>query len=208
MKVYGHPLSSCTRKVLVVLAEKNTEPELFTVNLFEGAHKSREHLERHPFGVIPALDDDGFVLFESRAIIRYLDARLPGLSLTPTSLRDRARMEQWLSVDQSYVAPHTSALAVQRILRKHQGLEPDRALVEAAENGLARAFGIIDDALAESPYLAGECFSLADASLMPYVASLPMIGCAGLVAGLGHLAAWWEKTRARSSWARTEAVAA
>src|SRR4051812_31442136 len=109
MKLFGHPLSSCTRKVLVTLAEKETDVDLTTIDLFTGAHKQPDHLARHPFGMIPVLDDDGFVLLESRAIIRYLDARLPGVPLTPRAPKEVARMDQWLSVDQSYVAPHTRA---------------------------------------------------------------------------------------------------
>src|SRR3979411_2371133 len=115
MKVHGHPQSSCTRKVLVTLAEKGRRADLVVVDLFAHAQKSATHLARHPFGVIPVLeDDDGFVLYESRAIIRPLDATLDGPSLTPREARERARMDQWLSVDQSYVGPHTRALAIER----------------------------------------------------------------------------------------------
>src|SRR4051794_32297276 len=124
MKLYGHPLSSCTRKVLVTLAEKrHNDAQLLSVDLFSGAHKKEGYLARHPFGVVPVLDEDGFVLLESRAIVRYLDARLDGPPLTPTSLKERARMDQWLSVDQAYVAPHTRSLAIERIVRKHEGLD-------------------------------------------------------------------------------------
>src|ERR1043166_1074933 len=106
MKLYGHPLSSCTRKVRLTAAEKNAPLDLVPVDLFSGEHKQPAHLARHPFGVVPVLDDDGFLLYESRAIVRYLDARFAGPSLVPAEPRDRARMDQWLSVDQSYVAPH------------------------------------------------------------------------------------------------------
>ena len=85
-------------------------------------------------------------------------------------------MNQWLSVDQSYVAPHTRALAVERILKKHNGQDADARIVADAELALVRAFTTIDRALAGSAYLAGESVSLADISLAPYVASLPMLG--------------------------------
>src|SRR5262245_3509600 len=119
MKILGHPLSSCTRKVLMTAAEKAARLEVIPVDLFTGEHKQPAHLAHHPFGVVPVLDDDGFVLYESRAIVRYLDGKLPGAALTPATLHARARMDQWLSVDQAYVAPHVRALAVQRIVRKH-----------------------------------------------------------------------------------------
>ena len=207
MKIYGHPLSSCTRKVLVTLAEKGEDAEFFPVDLFSGEHQTTSHLARHPFGVVPVLDDDGFVLLESRAIIRYLDERFAGPSLTPIERRDVARMNQWLSVDQSYIAPHTRALAVERIVKKHAGLPPDGALTQAAEEGLTRSFAVVDRTLRESAFLAGPSFSLADISLMPYVASVPMLGAEHLLQGLDGLNAWWNRVRDRASWKRVLARA-
>lgn len=200
MKVYGHPLSSCTRKVFITLAEKGHKAELTTVDLFVAEQKASAHLARHPFGVVPVLDDDGFVLYESRAIIRYLDDKLGGTPLVPKAPRDIARMNQWLSVDQSYIGPHTRALAIERIVKKHEGQAPDPAAERVAEGTLASTFAVLDRALEGATYLAGETFSLADISLMPYVASLPMIGAEHTMAGLRHLGEWWSRARERASW--------
>jgi glutathione S-transferase len=200
MKLYGHPLSSCSRKALMVAAEKSAQLALIPVDLFTGEHKAAAHLARHPFGVVPVLDDDGFVLYESRAIIRYLDQRLAGPQLVPQGLRERARMDQWLSVDQSYVAPHTRTLAVQRILRRHEGLPVDAAAVADAERALATAFATIDRALSSDRYLAGDSFSLADVSLMPYVAGLAMLEAAHVTGDLRHVARWWAEVSARPAW--------
>jgi glutathione S-transferase len=206
MKLYGHPLSSCTRKALTVAAEKAATLELILVDVMAGEHKQPAYLARHPFGVVPVLDDDGFVMFESRAIIRYLDIRLPGGSLVPASPRARARMDQWLSVDQSYVAPHVRTLAINRILRKHQGLPMDEAAMTEAERGLRDAFATIDRALASDRYLAGDMFSLADISLMPYVAGLTMVEAPHVIGGLRELSRWWEQVSARESWRRATAT--
>jgi glutathione S-transferase len=205
MKLFGHPLSSCTRKVLVTLAEKGATAELSPVDLFVAEHKTQAHLARHPFGVVPVLDDDGFVLYESRAILRYLDDKLGGVSLTPRASRDRARMDQWLSVDQSYVAPHTRTLAVERILKKHEGKDPNPEAERAAEGALGSALAVIDRALDGRDYLAGDAFSLADISLMPYVASLPMLHAEHLAAGLPRLGSWWGRISARASWTKATA---
>lgn len=202
MKVYGHPLSNCTRKVLVTLAEKGSEPELVPVDLFAGEHKAAAHLARHPFGVIPVLDDDGFVLFESRAIIRYLDARCEGPRLTPQSVREVARMDQWLSVDQSYIAPHVGTLVRERIVKPHAGQPADPAAERAAEAALASALGIVDQELGKHAYLSGEAFTLADISLMPYVASLGTLRAEHLLADLPRLQRWWHAVRQRPSWLR------
>jgi glutathione S-transferase len=206
MKVYGHPLSSCTRKVVMTAAEKATSIEVIAVDVLGGEHKRPAFLARHPFGVIPVLDDDGFVLFESRAIIRYLDARLPGASLVPASPQGRARMDQWLSVDQSYVAPPMQALVAQRIVRKHQGEPVDPAAVHDAERRLGDALAAIDRALAGDRYLAGEVFSLADISLAPYIAALAMVDAAHLRSELRQLDRWWDAVSSRASWQRAIAA--
>ena len=200
MKVYGHPLSSCTRKVLITAAEKAAAIDVVPVDLLGGEHKRPAYLALHPFGVIPVLDDDGYVVFESRAIIRYLDARLPGTSLVPGAPRARARMDQWLSVDQSYVAPHLQVLVGQRIVRKHQGQPIDAVAAHTAESALGDSLAVIDRALAGDAYLAGDAFSLADVSLMPYIAALAMVEASHLRGDLRHLNRWWDAVSARASW--------
>ncbi|HEY4180941.1 MAG TPA: glutathione binding-like protein [Kofleriaceae bacterium] len=200
MKLYGHPLSSCTRKALLVAAEKQTTLDFALVDLFVGAHHAPEYLARHPFGVIPMLEDGDFTLYESRAIAKYLDAVLPGPSLIPTAPRARARMEQWLSCDASYVAPHTRALAHQLIVRPHMGQSSDAAAIHAGQEAVARAFGVFDKHLASSTYLVDDALSLADVSLAPYVASLAMLNATHLLETTPHLRRWWQTVSARAGW--------
>jgi glutathione S-transferase len=166
-----------------------------SVDLFEGEQKSAPHLARHPFGVVPVLEDGDFVLFESRAIMRYL----AGPAFVPVDRRLRARMDQWMSVDQAYVAPHTRALASERIVKKHAGRAPDASVMAASEDALGRAFRVLDAELGKTPYLAGDSISLADISLVPYVASTKMIEAERLLDGLPNLARWFETMRARDS---------
>jgi glutathione S-transferase len=97
------------------------------------------------------------------------------------------------------VAPYTRALAVERIVKKHDGKEQDAAVAEAAERALAKAFEVVDRALASSQWLAGDAFTLADISLAPYIASLPMIGAQHTRAGLSNLDAWWKRVESRAS---------
>ena len=200
MKIYGHPLSSCTRKALIVAHEKAAPLELVMVDLLAGEHKQPAHLARHPFGVIPVLDDDGFTLLESRAIIRYLDARLAGPSLVPDDLQARARMDQALSIDQAYVSPRMSALVGQLIVRPHLGHAPDAEIVAAEQRELGKALAAIDRNLAGARYLAGDAFSLADVSLMPYLAAVQLIRAQALLDDLRHLQRWWAEVSARPSW--------
>jgi glutathione S-transferase len=85
LTLYGFPFSTCTQRVLAVLLEKDLPYELVEVNLFKGDQKSEAHLARQPFGKIPVLEDDGFFVFESRAISKYLAKKFAtkGTNLIP-----------------------------------------------------------------------------------------------------------------------------
>jgi len=78
MKIFGHPASTCTRKVLMTLNETKTPFELVLVDFAKGEHKQPAHLARQPFGQVPALEDDRFELYESRAMSRYIDGKAGG----------------------------------------------------------------------------------------------------------------------------------
>jgi len=203
MKIFGHPLSSCTRKVLVLLAEKQSRADFVLVDLMKGEHKQPAHLARHPMGVIPVVEDDGVTVFESRAILRYLDARIPGVKLTPETLAGKAAMDEWLSIDQSYVAPHIQEFVRQKIIMPAMGQKPSEQAINGAREGLTKAFAAIESRLAGRDYLAGESFSLADISLMPYVGALPHFGETALVERSPALSGWWRRMESRPSWRTT-----
>lgn len=201
MKVYGHPMSTCTRKVLTVLAEKGHEAQLVLVDLLKGEHKQPAHMGRHPFGVIPVLEEaDGFSLYESRAISRYLDKTLSGPALTPAEPRALGLMEQFISVEHSYFSPVAMKIARENIIKKLHGAPPDQAIVDQARADMSKPFEVLDAALSQRPFLAGDSFSLADVMYMPYLEVLGMAGSSDLIARHKHVAAWWERIRGRPSW--------
>src|ERR1700679_2222052 len=99
MKIYGNPMSTCTRRVLMTLAEKQATYDLVVLDFAKGEHKQPANVARQPFGQMPSLEDNNFTLFESRAIMRYIDETVPGQSLTPKDPKQRALAEQWISVE-------------------------------------------------------------------------------------------------------------
>jgi glutathione S-transferase len=199
MKVYGHPASTCTRKVLCLLAEKGVSAEFVMVDIFKGAAKSEEHLARQPFGVVPALDDDGFVLYESRAILRYLDAKLPGASLTPANLQDRGRMEQWIGVEQSYFSPPAMKAILEVFFAPMKGTTPDPEVIAKGKVEAAKALDVIERALAGKEYLAG-AFSLADICYAPYLQYLFDTNAGEIIAERPNVSAWATRVLERPSW--------
>jgi glutathione S-transferase len=200
MKIYGHPWSINTRKTLMTLAEKQHEARLLLVMIPKGEQKTSEHLAVHPFGKVPVLDDDGFVLYETRAINRYLDHKLGGTVLTPPTLREIARLDQFINVADSYFIPFAHPLIVEVLFRRFLGGEQNLQAIEAGRRGMQAALDVIDEALAKRPYLAGESFSLADVHWMPYLEYLCQIGEDEPIRRRPHVAAWWERISSRPTW--------
>jgi glutathione S-transferase len=200
MKLHGHPMSTCTRKVLTTLAEKGHQAEFVMVDLTQGQQKSPQYMAKHPFGVVPFFEDDGFSMYESRAIIRYLDAKLPGTKLTPSDLPSLGRMEQWLSVEQSYFTPGCMAIVMETFFKPMRGGTPDMDKVMKGRDEAARALDIVDRAMMTQAHLAGDSFSLADISWLPYLQYLALTPHGSLITERPHVKAWWQRISTRPSW--------
>jgi glutathione S-transferase len=195
MKIYGDPLSTNTRKVLTTLAELELPHELVHVDFAQGEHKHAAHLERQPFGQMPALDDDGFVLYETHAMCRYLDARAGG-RLLPSDLKSRALVDQWMSVESANFSAHAMKFVYHYLLR----VEQDSDVLARATAGLEHALGILAKELTAKPYLAGQSFTLADICYMPYFEYVLLTPAREHFAKHPSLMAWWSKVHDRPSW--------
>jgi glutathione S-transferase len=202
MKVYGHPWSINTRKTLMTLAEKGREAELVTVVIPKGEQKLPAHLALHPFAKVPVLEDDGFVLYETSAINRYLDRTLGGVPLTPAGPREAARLDQWINVADAYFIPHVMPLIVESLFRRYLGGAQDRGAIEAGRAGMQGALDVADRWLGEHACFAGEGFSLADIHWMPYVEYLQQIGEGEAIERRPQLRRWWQAVSGRPSWQR------
>ena len=206
--LYGMAGSTCTSKVLATLEEKNLAYTVEVVNLMKGEHKGPEHLARQPFGVIPAMTLDGFTMYESGAIIRYLDRRFPEVPLAPADHKGQAMMEQFMAVEYGYLgAPHGQIL-YQRILNPMRGQPVDASAIEKAREALARVFGVLAQRLASQPYLAGDTFSLADLVYLPALGTLNRSGDSDLIAANAAVATWAERISTRPSWVKVKAMSA
>lgn len=195
IRLFGSPLSTCTRKVLTALLETDTAYELNVIDFAKREHKQEPHLSRQPFGQIPAIDDDGFNLFESRAICRYISAKAGG-QLTPATLPARATMEQWISVEQSNFSPHAMKFVYHYVFKRPQ--EP--AVLENAEAALEMAFSALSKPLAAQPFLVGDQFTIADIGYMPYLEHFASTPVQQKLERFPHLVAWWGRLRERESW--------
>jgi glutathione S-transferase len=200
MKIFGHSMSTCTRKVLTTLAEKQAKFELVTVDLATAGQKQPDFLVRQPFGQIPVLEDGDFRLYESRAIARYLDETLPGQALTPKEPKGRATMEQWISIETSNFTPYAMAYIYQYVFGPRRGQVPDAAKVADARPKLEKSLTVMDVQLARGPHLLGDQFTLADIFFMPYFAYAMETPAKELFDAKSNVTAWWKRVSERASW--------
>jgi len=199
MKVFGNPDSACTKTALMVLREVGQTADFETIDLATGAHKSPSHLERHPFGRVPVLEDDGFVLYEVRAIARYLATKYPSAGLIPTDQKDQALMDQWMSVDACYFTPAAYDVVVQIVFMPMFGGETDQAIVDDAKARVMEVYGAMETQLKKTPYLVGDDVTLADICFVQYTESLVQALGAEIFADLPYVKVWRETMLARPS---------
>jgi glutathione S-transferase len=194
MKLYGNLNAPTTRMIQVTLAEKQHQADFVPIDFAKRDQKWADQPVKHPFGVTPMLEDDGFLIYEARAILRYLDKRLGGPRLTPEDTRAFGRMEQFIGVEMSYLSPNAMTLVYARM----RPTEP--AALDLAKEKLKAPLDVANEALGQGEFLAGETFTLADIVWMPYVNYLLERGAAELVTSRPNVDAWWKRISARPSW--------
>jgi len=202
--VYSVPGSPFGRAVLATLEEKAASYRLLPV--VPGTFRSPEHLARHPFGRVPVLEHDGFGLYESQAILRYLDRVLPTPALTPGDSRAAARMDQVMNVNDWYLFQGVAnVIGFQRVVGPRlMGLKPDEAAIDAAMPKAHTVFTELARLLGEQPYFAGDAVSLADLLIAPQLAFLTQTPeWSVLGAPHANIVAWLARMEARPSFQAT-----
>lgn len=205
--LYGAPYSVYVRAARLALAEKGVVYELVLVDIF-AAEVPAWYSALHPFGRIPAFEHDGFRLYETGAILRYVDETFEGPALMPplADPRGRARVNQIGGVIDAYLyRPLIWDLYVERCDAPAEGRASDEAKVAAAIPRVAACFAALA-ALAqeEGPFLLGAQLTLADLHLAPMISlGLRATEVPPLLAAQPKLARWWRTMRDRPSLAAT-----
>jgi len=198
--VHSIPGSPFGRAVMATLEEKGARYRLTPV--MPGSMKTPQHLALHPFGRIPVLEYDGFRLYETQAILRYLDRLLQEPALTPAEPKRAARMDQVLNVCDWYLFQGCgSVIGFQRVVGpKLMGLKPDEAAIEAAMPRARAVFAELARLLDNQPFFAGEALSLADLHVMPQIDFFTLTPeWAELGAPYPNLVEWLKRMQARPS---------
>jgi len=211
--IHSIPGSPFGRAVLVALEEKGAPYRLKPVAPV--AMRSPEYLACHPFGRVPYLEHGGFALYETAAIVRYLDRVLPEPNLSPANPQAAARMDQLMNVNDWYLFQGVSnVIAFQRIVRPRlMGLDPDEEAIAAAMPKARVVFDELSRLLGDQPYFVGESITLADVILAPqldFFAATPE--WQALTAHSPNIRQWLDGMNARPSmrattWERVAAMA-
>jgi glutathione S-transferase len=197
MKIYGFPLSPFVRKVLVTLAEKNLDYELVLTN---PQQPNEEFTACSPFNKIPAMDDNGFKLADSTAIVTYLDANYPGTRLIPEDAKARGRAIWFEEVADTVFVPAGAPIVVNRFLRPQIfGTEGDEEAAKAGEEAIKRPLGYLEQALAGDGWFDGE-FSIGDLAVASTFKTLSYAGYTLDAAAYPKLAAWYARVGERPAW--------
>jgi glutathione S-transferase len=157
-----------------------------------------------PFGKIPVMRHEDFELFESTAIIEYVDAVFPGPRLYPQDPRAAALIRQWASAVVSNIFPALGGYMQASAFPKGPEGKPDPGVISTHLPGVRAAIATLDRAVADG-YLAGRAFSVADMYLMPMLAYLRIFPeSAAARAQSPALSRYYEQHAARPSFRTTE----
>jgi glutathione S-transferase len=203
--VFGAAYSVYVRIVRLVLAEKRVAYRLHEVDVFARGGPPPEHLARQPFGRIPAFEHEGFALYETTAIARYIDEAFDGPPLQPEAPRPRARMNQIVAMlDGHGYRPLVWDLYMERVDAPRSGRVPDEARIATGAAQAGRCLDELVRLMGEQEYLAGDALTLADLHAAPMLAyALAAREGAALVQARPALARWWQRIASRSSMAAT-----
>ena len=201
LKLHYHPFSTFSRRVRIALVEKNIACELVEVDMMAGAHRGEAYRALKPYGRVPTLVEDGFVLYESTAILEYLEATHPQPPLVPADARGRALVAMHMKLCDIQLARQTGTIIFpKRFLPKERW---DEAAMAQAKKEIEKHLVILDSQLAGKSHLVGDRYSLAEVCYTPFVEFFPLME----IAPPPNVAAWTRSLLERPSAVQTKPAA-
>ncbi len=197
--VHGIPGSPFMRAVAAALEEKS---QPYRVQAWSpGEHRSDAYRILNPFSRIPAVQHGDFTLYETQAILRYIDAVCDGPALQPKDPKAAARMNQLMGINDWYFFPQVGVPVVfQRLIGPVLlGVKPDEAVIAAAQPNAANCIRVINDFVGDQPFLTGETISLADLQLFPQLEYFGQCPEGRALIGGTKLGDWMQRMAARPS---------
>ena len=193
IKLHYHPLSTYSRRVAMALREKQIAYEPIVVDMVARKHRQQPYLSLNPYGRVPTLEEDGFVLYESTAILNYLEATRPQPPLVPADLRQRALVDMHMKLCDLQFTRHAGTIIFpKRFLPKERW---NSAAMAEAKAEIDKHLAIVAQQLAGKSFLVAQQFTLAEICYAPFLEFLPLMEITPPAA----VAAWSEKVLSRPS---------
>ncbi len=195
MKIYGNNFSFNSNKVRFAANAMGLKYEFQNIDLAAGEQRKPEFLKINPTGRIPVLvDDNGFTIFESNAIARYLAERT-GSTLYPKDLSQRSIVNQWMDFGSIHVGAAMSKMFFNTLVYKFVGAEKDEKSLEEGRKFLNTYVGALEAQLKNNSYLAGAELSLADLTVLSILDPVEVVGFD--LSAFPKVAAWRKQLQAK-----------
>jgi glutathione S-transferase len=202
MRLYHHPMSSNARRAVMTAVHLATMVELSLVDLAKGEQRRPEYLKLNPNGRVPVLDDDGFILTESHAIMQYLADGAPGQTVYPEERKARANVNRWLFWSAHHFQPAVSVLAWERVIKPMIGKgQADPAQIARGTELFLDCARVLDAQLDGKQWVTGDTLTLGDFALST---PLAFAGPAELPLGdFRNIQRWLRAVQALDAWKET-----
>lgn len=174
MKIYGHFLSAPSNKARLAASAVGQDFDYVHLDLTKGEHKSDNYLSINPVGKVPALEDDGFCLYESNAMCRYI-ADKNDSALYPKELQQRAVVDQWMDFGSHHILSNMGKVLFNKMFAPIMGAEPDLQSMADGEKFLKQLLPVVEDQLTKTKMLAGDEMTLADIVMIAALDPFEMI---------------------------------
>jgi glutathione S-transferase len=198
LRLHHHPLSTFARRVRIALAEKRIPHEAVVVDMNAKAHRAPAYLSLNPYGRVPTLEDDGFVLFESRAILNYLEAICPEPALVPPGARDRALVDMHMGLCDLQLSRQTSTIVFPRRFLPEERWDHDA--MAQAKSEIERHLGVVERQLGDRQWMVADRYSLVEVCYTPFLQFLPLM----TIDPPPRVAAWAQRMLSRPAALATE----
>lgn len=226
IRLYEAAMSTCAQKVRFTLEQKGLPWEGITVDLHGGENYSEEFRKINPKAIIPVLDDDGDMIYESNNICIYLDEKYPDHALMPSDPKSKAEVRELLQLIDEQVHHDSSALTYgiafrPGVLAKHDTEEKLEAFLAAVPNAgrrnskrevltkgvecqecttaierLSKMLQMLEERLQKSDYLVGDQLTVADIAYSPYITRLTHLKLDAMWANKPAVTAWFDRVMA------------
>jgi glutathione S-transferase len=204
VELYGYQYSVYSWIARLALAEKGADYRWIEINPF-APDVPESYLALHPFKRVPALVHDGFEIYETSAITRYVDEAFSGPALQPTDPRHRARANQFLSIIDGYVYwPLVRQVFSHGVFRPRLGRPSDATEMQKGLAAAPDVLAALERLAADSEYLCSAGISLADIHLAPVIGYFALAEeGAALLKTKPKLSHWWATMSARTTYRAT-----